>query len=213
MVSAKAQRRGKRMRTGWIIPLLIGFFLMGCASVQDGGFLKPAAPAMSPDADDLKPGLAALYFHKTFVRHVDALPQGEKARSTGVPGPAISDLNRRFGRGQVFDSGTNRGIGVEMSGFILLDKPGRYRFQVNSNDGFRLFLDGRSLLEDPAWHASGDQLTPPAEFEVNAPAWYSLRIRFFQRKGTAAFQFYWMPPGNNEFAPVPSRVLAHLTPY
>ena len=149
------------MRRGWIIPLLSCLLVMSCASVQDGGFSKPAAPAMPADADDLKPGLAALYFHKTFVRHVDALPQGEKALSRGVPGPAISDLNRRFGRGQVFDSGTNRGIGVEMSGFILLEKPGRYRFQVNSNDGFRLFLDGRSLLEDPAWHAKGDQLTPP----------------------------------------------------
>ncbi len=200
------------MRIAWIL-LVTGSLLTGCASVHDGGFTKPATPAQPTNADNLKPGLAVLYFHKTFVRHVDALPLGEKALRKGVPGPAVSNLNRRFGRGQVFDSGTNRGIGVEMSGVILLEKPGRYRFQVNSNDGFRLFLDGRSLLEDPGWHASGDRLTPPADFEVRAPAWYSLRIRFFQRKGTAAFQFYWMPPDSSEFTPVPGRVLAHLTPY
>ena len=200
------------MRTGWIL-LITGLILTGCAGVHDGGFLQPATPARSADTGGLKPGLAVLYFPNTFVRHVDALPRGDKARRQGVPGPAVTNLNRRFGRGQVFDSGTNRGIGLEMSGLILLDQPGRYRFQVNSNDGFRLFLDGRSLLEDPAWHASGDRLTPPADFEVSAPAWYSLRIRFFQRKGTASFQFFWMPPGSTEFTPVPGQVLAHLSPY
>ncbi len=158
------------MRTGWIL-LITGLILTGCAGVHDGGFLQPATPARSADTGGLKPGLAVLYFPNTFVRHVDALPRGDKARRQGVPGPAVTNLNRRFGRGQVFDSGTNRGIGLEMSGLILLDQPGRYRFQVNSNDGFRLFLDGRSLLEDPAWHASGDRLTPPADFEVSAPAW------------------------------------------
>jgi hypothetical protein len=40
-----------------------------------------------------------------------------------------------------------------------------------------------------------------------------LRIRFFQRKGTATFQFFWMPPGSTEFTPVPGQVLAHLTAY
>ncbi|MDJ0874026.1 MAG: PA14 domain-containing protein [Desulfobacterales bacterium] len=203
----------KRLQTAAIILLLSATLLAGCASVRDGGFARPAAAPMPEMADEMKPGLAVLYFPKRFVRHVDILPQGEEALAKGVAGPPVTNLNRRFGRGEVFKSGTNRGIGMEMSGFILLDKPGRYQFQVNSNDGFRLSLDGRVLLEDPAWHPSGDQLTPPAEFVVQTPAWYSLRIRYFQRKGTAAFQFYWQPPGASEFSPVPGRVLAHLAPY
>ncbi len=193
--------------------LMTGIFLVGCASVNDGGFARPAAAPIPEMTEDLKPGLAVLYFPKRFVRHVDTLPKGEEALEKGVPGPPVTNLNRRFGRGQVFKSGTNRGIGVEMSGFILLEKPGRYQFQVNSNDGFRLFLDARPLLEDPAWHSSGDRLTPPAEFVVREPAWYSLRIRYFQRKGTAAFQFFWQTPDAAEFSPVPGRVLAHLAPY
>ena len=196
-----------------IVFLLASMLLAGCASVRDGGFARPAAAPVPEMTDDLKPGLAVLYFPKRFVRHVDILPQGQDALEKGVAGPPVTNLNRRFGRGEVFKSGTNRGIGMEMSGFILLDKPGRYQFQVNSNDGFRLSLDGRMLLEDPAWHASGDQLTPPAAFAVATPAWYSLRIRYFQRKGTAAFQFFWQPPGASDFSPVPGRVLAHLAPY
>lgn len=200
-------------RTAGLILLLAGALLAGCASVHDGGFSRPAAAPIPAMSAELQPGLTALYFPKRFVRHIDGLPQGEGALEKGVPGPPVTNLNRRFGRGQVFQSGTNRGIGVEMNGFILLEKPGLYRFQVNSNDGFRLSLDGRIFLEDPAWHASGDRLTPPAEFEVTEPAWYSLRIRYFQRKGTAAFQFYWQPPEDKEFSPVPGRVLAHHNPY
>ncbi len=203
----------KWRQTARLVILLTVIFLAGCATVKDGGFARPAsAPIPEMDAE-LKPGLAALYFPKRFVRHVDILPQGEDALEKGVSGPPVTNLNRRFGRGQVFNSGTNRGIGMEMSGFILLDAPGRYQFRVNSNDGFRLFMDGRLLLEDPAWHASGDQMTAPAAFQVSAPAWYSLRIRYFQRKGTAAFQFFWQPPGATEFTPVPGRVLAHREPY
>ena len=187
--------------------------LAACTGAHDGGFAKPAADPLPVITDELQPGLAVLYFPKRFVRHIDALPQGGDARDKGVPGPPISDLNRRFGRGQVFQSGTNRGIGVEMNGFILLEKTGSYQFKVNSNDGFRIFLDGRLLLEDPAWHSTGDRMTPAATFKVAAPAWHSLRIRYFQRKGTAAFQFYWQPPDTADFTPVPGRVLAHLEPY
>lgn len=204
--------RKLRQAAGPIL-LLAGTLLAGCAGVHDGGFARPATAPRPAISADLQSGLAVLYFPKRFVRHIDALPKGEEALQKGVPGPPVTNLNRRFGRGQVFNSGTNRGVGVEMNGFILLEKPGRYRFQVNSNDGFRLSLDGRIFLEDPAWHQSGDRLTPPAEFEVSEPAWYSLRIRYFQRKGTAAFQFFWQPPEGTEFSPVPGRVLAHLTPY
>lgn len=205
-------RKQLRQSAGLVL-IWAAALLAACTSVHDGGFARPAAAPLPAMTEDLQPGLAVLYFPKRFVRHIDALPQGEEARAKGVPGPPVSNLNRRFGRGQVFKSGTNRGIGVEMSGLILLEKPGRYRFQVNSNDGFRIFLDGRMLLEDPAWHSSGDRLTPAVDFEVGEPAWYSLRIRFFQRKGTAAFQFFWQPPGATEFSAVPGRVLAHLKPY
>ncbi len=201
-----------RQTTGWIF-ILAAFTLAGCAGAHDRGFARPAATPLSEPVQDLKPGLAVLYFPNLFVRHIDSLPDGEKALQQGVSGPPVTNLNRRFGRGQVFKSGTNRGIGLEMSGFIRLEKPGRYRFQVNSNDGFRMFLDGQLLLDDPVWHSAGDRLTPPADFQVSEPAWYSLRLRYFQRKGTATFQFFWQPPGAAEFSPVPGSMLAHLAPY
>ena len=163
------------------------------------------------DTPSLKAGLAVLYFDKIFVRHLDALPQGERAQERGRPGPPIPYLNHQFGRSEIFDSGTNRGLGMEISGYIRLDRPGTYGFQANSNDGFRLYIDGHLLIDDPNWHS--DRLSPEAQLPVTAPGWYSLRARYFQRKGTATIQLYWRPPGEDAFSIVPAKVLAHQQPY
>ncbi len=196
-----------------IIPLsLVLFLVTGCAtSPTHDGFVQPPQPSQSLDTSFLKPGLAVLYFKHAFVRDLDNLPQGEKAREKGWSGDPIPYLNHQFGRSFIFDSGTNRGIAMEMSGFIRLDKPGTYGFQANTNDGFRLYIDGRRLIDDPSWHS--DRLSPVAQLVIAKPGWYSLRLRYFQRKGTASLQLYWSPPGQDTFAIVPAEVLAHQQAY
>ena len=187
--------------------------LAGCATLRNGddGFVRDAQPPLPLETADLKPGLAVLFFDKTFVRHLDSLPKGERARERGRPGAPIPYLNFQFGRGMIFDSGTNRGLGMEISGYIRLDQPGTYAFQANSNDGFRLFIDGQQLIDDPNWHS--DRLSPVARIAVSNPGWYSLRIRYFQRKGTATIQLYWQPPGKEALTIIPPKALAHQQPY
>lgn len=196
-----------------ILPVgLTLLLLIGCATspVHDG-FVQPPQPPKPLETSTLKPGLAVLYFKHAFVRDLDNLPQGEKARQKGWGGAPIPYLNHQFGRSYIFDSGTNRGIAMEMSGFIRLDHPGTYGFQANTNDGFRLYIDGRRLIDDPGWHS--DRLSPVARLDIDAPGWYSLRLRYFQRKGTASLQLYWAPPGQDTFAIVPAEVLAHQQAY
>jgi len=187
--------------------------LGGCASTPQGqdGFVHAAQPVLALETNDLRPGLAVLYFKHGFVRSLDALPQGEDARNQGWPGPPVPYLNHQFGRGEILASGTNRGIAMEFSGYIRLEEAGLYRFQINSNDGVRLYVDDHVLIDDPEWHS--DRLSPEALLTVTTPGWHSLRLRYFQRKGTAALQLYWKHPGANRFSIVPARVLAHRQPY
>jgi hypothetical protein len=197
-----------------IIPLMLMLILLaGCATSPDGadGFVRPPQAYLPLNTEGLEPGLAVLYLKHNFVRSLDLLPQGEKAREKGQPGPPIPYLNHQFGRSPIFDSGTNRGIGMEISGFIRLEQPGTYGFQANSNDGFRLYIDGQLLVDDPDWHS--DRLSPEARLSITEPGWYSLRCRYFQRKGTATIQLYWQPPGDNRFTIVPAKVLAHQQSY
>lgn len=200
--------------TSAAIALVVLFILLtGCATVPDGanGFTAAPRQPLPLAAEDLQPGLAVLYFKHSFVRHLDRLPGGDTARERGWSGAPIPNLNHQFGRGNIFDSGTNRGIALELSGYIRLEQPGTYGFQANSNDGFRLFIDGRRRIDDPFWHS--DRLSPQAQVVITEPGWYSLRMRYFQRKGTATLQLYWRPPGEQTFAIVPARVLAHDQSY
>ena len=187
--------------------------LAGCASLsgKEDGFVLPAQPPLSLETNVLKPGLAVLYFKHHFVRSLDQLPQGKEARERGFSGPPITYLNHNFGRANVFGSGANRGIALELSGYIRLEQPGTYAFQANSNDGFRMYIGDRLLIDDPDWHS--DRLSPEAQFAVAEPGWYSLRMRYFQRKGTATLQLYWKPPGAEHFAIVPAKALAHQQTY
>lgn len=192
-----------------------GLFLvlaMGCAVTPDGpaAFTVAPEPSLPLTAETLQPGLAVLYFDHNFVRHLDDLPPAEVVRQKGRRGPAVPYLNHQFGRGEVFDSGTNRGVAMELRGLIRLDRAGTYGFRANTNDGFRLFIDNHLLIDDPSWHA--DRLSPEALVVVTDPGWYALHIRYFQRKGTSTLQLYWKPPQDDAFSIVPSSVLAHRTP-
>lgn len=135
------------------------------------------------------------------------MPQGDQRRKEGWAGRPVLYLNHQFGRGKAFDSGTNRGIAMELSGFIRLERPGIYRFQTKSNDGVRVYIDGHLLIDDQYDHS--DRLSAVVELSIQEPAWYSLRMRYFQRIGLATLQLYWQPPGAANFAIVPATVLAH----
>ena len=203
---------GKGRKLAWVVMVAIIGLLSGCASSPQGadGFIFSPQPLLPLDTESLEPGLAVLYFKHRFVRNLDDLPKGETARASGWTGPPISNLNHQFGRENIFDSGTNRGIALELNGYIKLEQTGTYRFQANSNDGIRLYIGSQLLLDDPNWHS--DRLTPEAQFAIGQPGWYSLRIRYFQRKGTASLQLYWKLPGKERFSIVPAKALAHRPP-
>jgi len=200
---------GRHLTIVLIAALALTGLLGGCASSPPGadGFAFPSHPPLPLDADGLQPGLAVLYFKHRFVRSLDALPHGARARAYGWEGAPIPNLNHQFGRGDVFASGTNRGIALELDGYIRLERSGTYRFQANSNDGIRMYIGSQRLLDDPYYHS--DRMSPEGSLAVRQPGWYSLRLRYFQRKGTASLQLYWKPPGEDRFSIVPAEVLAH----
>lgn len=174
------------------------FLLMDAAEAVKIGPLQ--------DIEKLEPGLAVTYL-EIFVRDVSELPGPEAFESRGRVGPPIPYLGHRFESEPVFDSGLHRGVAMDITGHIRLDRPGTYLFRAISNDGIRMTLNGIALFEDPGVHA--DRLTPEGAFGVEQAGWYPIRIRYFQRKGTAALDLQWKPPGEPEFSTVPPEALAH----
>ena len=194
----------------FFLMLLVGFLaLPGCTEkpvqtealpTPDTG--KPSAVA----AGDLQPGLAVIYFHDKY-RHIKELPEGKRIKKYAHPGPPVLKLDHKFGRGKVFDSGRKQSVGMLMTGFFLLEQPGEYQFQSNSNDGFRMLIKNTRVVDDPTVHP--DKLSDPGSFTVRGGGFFPVTLKYFQRKGTATLQLFWKEPGADTFSIVPSSVYFH----
>ncbi len=181
--------------------VMILFLLGGCAGSQapfDGESIK----------DSMVAGLRVLYFNGMF-RNVREIPDGDMAMlEKGRPGSPILLINNQFGGDEVFDSGRNRGVGVQMKGYLFFSQKGLYEFQALSNDGIEVIVAGNSILIDPNVHS--DRLSSITTLSVQETGWQPLMVKYFQRKGTAALTLFWKTPGNDEFEVVPARAYGYL---
>ena len=160
----------------------------------------------SSGSEQMKPGLATCYMYD-FVRHIDEL-DGWDIDNKCKPGAPLAKLDSRVGDGKVLTSDATDGVMAKISGFIHLEKPGSYAFTFESNDGFRLEIDGELIVEDPDVH--GDRYSGIGRMEVTEAGWYPLKIYYFERRNTSTLRFFWRPPGvEGTFPVVPANVLAH----
>jgi len=175
--------------------------LAGCATSQSDHTAMGVNESMAP-------GLKVLYFNGMF-RNVNQVPDGDWALlEKGRPGPPILIIDNQFGQDEVFDSGRNRAIGVQMKGFLLFKQKGRYELQALSNDGVKVFIDSKNILKDSQIHS--DRLSDRGVVSVEKAGWHPIMVKYFQRKGTAALKLYWKTPGNDNFEVIPAMAYGHL---
>lgn len=179
--------------------------LSACVQQPTSSTLSPLAPEMS---STLQPGLLPRYFAKFLGRNIGELPDDDTGRYKTRLGEPIPKLDNQFGRGEVFGSGSNRGVGIRMRGFLHFPVPGAYTFQALSNDGIKMYVSEMLVVNDPVQHS--DQLSPEATVTIPAAGWYPLRIDYFQRKGTAALKLSWKTPEKSTMEVVPASAYAHL---
>jgi hypothetical protein len=195
----------KRWRLVLVCLGLALFFISGCAKTTKE--VRPDKAIIDPAS--IKPGLAVLYFEE-FYRHINEMPTGETALKEGKPGKPIPYINHRFGDGPVYDSGRGRGVGVQMTGFIRFSSAGRYLIKAKSNDGIRIFINKKMIIDDPIVHAGGDRFSGEALVMVDKPGWYSFLLQYFQRKGTSMLELYWQLPGQTDYSIVPAEAFGHV---
>jgi cytochrome c len=90
-----------------------------------------------------------------------------------------------------------------VSGWIQIDQPGAYRFRLYCDDGARLSLDDRSVVDFDGIHRPGSRV---GTVEL-AAGLHKLRVDFFEAWGEAELRLDWAPPGVADFAPVPESAL------
>lgn len=194
--------------------------LAGCAASGSGGIvgkgkettiaadaLQPATP--QPAAASLKPGLATLYFQGRYD-HINDMPSLSKPAemAKGRPGKPVAPIDEMSGNGAMWESQDVQFFGVVFTGYMRFEKPGSYHITTNSNDGIRVFIGGKMVLDDPYVHA--DAMANPVALDIVTPGWYPITMQYFQKRNTATLQFFWQPPDANAMSIVPATALMHV---
>ncbi len=94
---------------------------------------------------------------------------------------------------------------MQANGFFFLDKDDNIVFQLGSDDGSRLYLDGRLLINNDGMHGMS-----PMDAEVALRSGYhSIRVDYFQGGGGRGVQLKWARFGQSEFKVIPESNFSH----
>jgi hypothetical protein len=76
-------------------------------------------------------------------------------------------------------------------GFITIAQPGSYIFYTKSNDGSRLYIDGRLVVDNDLEHLLEEK---SGKIHLNK-GWHALRVTYFQSGGAMGLQVLYEGPG------------------
>ena len=86
---------------------------------------------------------------------------------------------------------------VRWTGMLTAQAAGHYALSLSGDDGYRLFLDGKQVIDH--WFEGGTS-TQTVDAYFVAGSRHSLRIEYFQAGGDASLRFNWVLPGHSSFA-------------
>jgi beta-glucosidase len=95
----------------------------------------------------------------------------------------------------------DRGLGnddysVRWTGQFTPPESGRYELTVTGDDGFRLFLNGRPVVDE--WTTTSRARAKSAAVDLEAGKAYDLRLEFFEAIRDAEARLAWTPPGASD---------------
>lgn len=177
------------------------------ASLAAAALTAPAVAhaAVLADAGSLQPGLSAIYYFYP-MRSLDGV-EDFVADSKGRAGDPVPNLDYKAVGGRVMTSRLVDQVMGDIKGYLNFPAAGSYRFQIESNDGVIIQLDGKEVFKADGVHA--DLLSDPFELQVDEAGWHELHIYYFEHKGTSTLRMLRQAPGEAALAIVPPGDFAH----
>lgn len=131
---------------------------------------------------------------------LDVVPRVAGLRPTVTRLDAVVDFPDDASFGLPFEPET---FVAAWTGYVNVERPGVHVFRVGSDDGARLEVDNRVLLDGDGLHSYTEL---DGELELDAGL-HLIRLTYFENRGDAACRLLWAPPGASAFEVVPRRVL------
>jgi len=118
---------------------------------------------------------------------------GEYFQGTELKGPPVVTRMDRMVDFEFNGNSPAPGLGpdnfsVRWTGYLVPQESGTYQLGVTGDDGYRLWLDGKLLVED--WSTHGPT-TKIAEVKLQRGQKYGVKLEYFQAGGGAVAKFVW----------------------
>ncbi len=102
----------------------------------------------------------------------------------------------------------NDNFSVRWTGSVIPPKSGRYEISTFADDGVRLWLDGKKIIDD--W-TIGSRRENRARVQLEAGQRHDLRIEYYEQSGSAVMELQWKPPGQRQGL-IPAAALSPARP-
>lgn len=160
-----------------------------------------ALSAVTRAEDDVKPGLVGEYYDMgAAVEDFPTIPADKKPNLKRVDKQVnVDSVDENFN-----GSNLSQHFFVRWSGLVKIEKAGKYKFYTESDDGSRLFIDGKQVVDNGGQHGMDKK---EGEVELTAGT-HELKVDFFQNEGGAGCKMSWSTEGVNEEI-VPEKALWH----
>jgi predicted alpha/beta superfamily hydrolase len=154
------------------------------SSMAKGNFeLSETWPALPTVKKAKKGGLHYAYYEGTWDKMPDFA--GLKPVKSGIADSVFSldKLPSQTGFGCVFE------------GYLKIDVEGYYIFALSSDDGAKLFLGGREIINNDGIHGSDNLITYVVPLQIG---FYPVRIEYFQGGGGRQLNLLCLPPNQDQ---------------
>lgn len=91
-----------------------------------------------------------------------------------------------------------------LTGELIVQTPGQHTFRLTSDDGSRLTLNNRLLIDHDGRHGATALHSAPVHLDAGA---HPFRIEHFDAGGDRLLRLEWMTPGSDRFASIPAEHL------
>jgi hypothetical protein len=151
-------------------------------------------------AEDMVPGLVGEYFN--IGEELSDYPNVADKKATVKK----VDKTVNFDSTEEGFNGTNLvdQFYIRWTGTIKAPKDGKYKFYTESDDGSRLFIDGKQVVDNGGLHAMEEK---DGEVELKAGD-HELKLEFFENGGGAGVKLSWEYEGQAKEI-TPEKVLSH----
>jgi beta-glucosidase len=159
-------------------------YTAGCGRNSPEWAAVPSANLFTTEKGKISNGLLGEYFNNVQLNGKPVLTRIDNEIDFGwtlyAPDPAI---NYDF-------------YSVKWTGKIKSPTTGTFKIGIEGNDGYRLYLDGKLIVDN--WK-SQTFTTQLADYHFEKDKAYDIRIEFFESQGYAKFKLVWNIGVNNEW--------------